>query len=199
MRTYQLLAALSLPLLAVAAAGCGPDFPTYTVQGQKLIQMEANYSTWTGAAPSYCGTLDNRGQFEVVLSDSAICGQVHAKANNRTVFHSSAETNMRLVFPTFLMKNADGSFKTNKFTVGTTDCKTTNPSGATAVAYFSHNATGSSTYDLNVQADSGSVSVTAYDGQSSLKGTFDLMFAGEHVTGAFDTVFCMGLDPSYGQ
>ncbi len=173
-------------------AACGPGKTQYTVSGHTLTVAEVNF----GKSDYFCQTLAN-GQFEVVLSDFAVCDQLHQDAGNKAVFHSTDSTNLRLIFPSTLKKVPPQ----NDFTVFTADCATGNPNGAEAIAIFAHNDPSKMSYDFTRMADSGKVSINAGDYNMTageLKGHFDLMFDTDHVVGDFDALFCNGLVPGIG-
>jgi hypothetical protein len=201
---------LSLALLSLAAAGCGKSPVVYTVAGKTLTVAEVTIGRSGQGTPNlmtYCQPLAT-SQYEVVISDNPVCQPVMRKTANGTVFHAGDQANMRLIFPTSLMFNGNGSFKTNTFTVGSSkDCTQQLSGSATAAAIFAHNATANMKYDTVVDADSGTISVTGYNGTggamgmpgTSLQGNFDLMFGADHITGTFDGTVCNQLDNSYGQ
>ena len=135
------------------------------------------------------GALDNRGQIEVILSDFALCGSLTAHSMNATVFHSSEETNLRLIFPSTLLKVPP----TNSFKVLSSHGCQDNHNGPEAVAFFSHNPAGANTYDVNLEADSGTITVQYFAGTADAIGTFDLTFAGQRLTGSFDALYCKNL------
>jgi hypothetical protein len=190
-------------LAALAAlSACGSSTSAITVAGKSLSVVEVSYGKSGTPADSamqipFCSPLVN-SQFEVIFTDFPLCQQTRMKVGNTTLFHSSDEANMRLIFPTMLLKNTDGSFKTNTFNVGsTTGC--TKLSGQPATAFFAHATKGVAAYDVNLEASAGSISVTAYDGQSDLQGTYDLTFGNDRVTGSFEATYCSGLAAQYGQ
>jgi hypothetical protein len=167
--------------------------------------METNY----GTADRFCGTLAN-GQYMVVLTDFSLCDQLHGDASSRYVFHTMDETNLRLVFPSTLCKTYNPNAPAcasppqmkapvNSFTVGKTTCSDT-PSGVfQAAAFFAHNTAGAADYDVNALADSGTITVTYPDqGANELKGTFDLTFGADHITGSYDALYCRGVLPGVG-
>lgn len=188
---------------SLALWGCGGG-DSVTVSGKTLHVVEQSYGITGGPAGidnglNYCGVIDvSSGQFEVFLTDFGLCTQVSNGAGNATIFHSSDETNLRLVIPAGLMKNPNGTFKVNTFTVAATSHCTSNSSGAEAVAFFNYNIAGQATYDVSAEADSGTISITGYDAQSALRGTYDLVFGGDHVKGTFDAAFCSGLKSTFG-
>ena len=203
---------LSLPLLSLSlaslslaslAAGCSADPPSITVAAQKLVYVGQGFGQVFGA-PLFCDTLDSRGQFEVLITDFDLCSTLKPMANNQTLFHSGAETNLRLVFSSYLKRVP----KTNTFTVGkTADCKNAPAGAANATAFFSHNTT--NTYDLHDEADSGTITVNEFDGMSDgsgnqvsvseMKGSFNLMFGSDNAIGSFDALFCKNLSPGLGK
>ena len=199
--------------LATVAAGCGSSDKTITVSGRTLKVAEQNYGTGgdlSDTTGAFCMPLVSK-QFEILITDFAFCAGANKKQANNSLFHSTDEYNLRLITPgpSLLQKNPNGTFKTNDFKVASTANCTGNPNSAQAVAFFSHNS--GAKYDLNLEATDGTISITAYDGQSDLQGTYDLVFAGEHVlgtfdltfgsdhvTGSFDALFCSGLTAAYG-
>lgn len=173
------------------AAACGPGKTQYTVAGKTLTVAEVNF----GKADYFCPPLAN-GQFMVVLSDAPICDQLHQDAGNKQVFHATDETNLRIMFPSFLKKVPPQ----NDFAVAQTDCQI-NPNAAEAAAFFSHNDMATMHYDLNKIADGTKVSVNYNDYNmtaGTLKGHFELDFGSDHVAGDFDALFCNGLLPGIG-
>ena len=185
-----LLLSSSLALIA-----CGSQ-TTYTVSGRTLTVLETNF----GLADYYCNTLA-QDEVMVVMSDFALCGEVHAGKASREIFHSTDETNLRIVFP------ADGWLRvppTTTFTVGKSDCSSGNAPGTQATAWFSHAPLGMADYDVNVNATSGTVSVTyptGYPKETQLSGSFDMMFGSDHVAGSFAAGFCSGtpgIAPGFG-
>lgn len=179
MRTTILSSLLSLCLCLAACSG-GDQIK---VGGKSLSVQDSTYSV----ADYYCGTLAN-GQYIVLLTDFLLCDAVHQNLTNREIFHGSIEeTNLRLIFPSTLKKNP----AINTFKVGQSNCIDTNTEGTQAIAYFSHNGEAQATYDLNLMADSGTISVTYRDANvSELVGSFDLMFGADHAKGDFKALFC---------
>jgi hypothetical protein len=196
---------LLLLCLATVAAGCGSSDKTITVMGRTLKVVEQNYGTAGDVTDSsgvnlFCPPLVAK-QFEVIITDFAFCAGASKKQSNASLFHSTDEYNLRLITPgpSLLKKNPNGTFMTNVFPVGNTGGCSSAPGGVkTAAAFFSHGSGGSLKYDLNLEASDGNISITAYDGQSDLQGTFDLVFAGEHVLGTFEATYCPGLASTYG-
>ena len=201
MKTFALLS-LSLAFFSLAS-GCASDPPSITVGGQKLVYAGQAFGQVFGA-PLYCDTLDSRGQFEVLITDFALCDTLKPMASNQTIFHSGDETNLRLVFSSYLKRVP----KTSVLTVGKTqDCKNAPMGLATATAFFNHNT--GNTYDVHNEADSGTITVTDFDGMSDaggnqvsvseIKGSFDLMFGSDHAVGSFDALFCKNLSAGLGK
>jgi hypothetical protein len=180
----------ALALLAVA--GCGKKADSYTVNGQTLVVNSTNY----GQDSYFCNNLAN-GQYEIVISDFALCDELAMDAGNRKVFHSMDETNIRIIFPSFLKVPPN----VNSFNVandpGCFIQGGNNPNGAEAVFVFSHQTGSNAKYDAEVQADSGTITVTSSPDMiknfSEIKGTFDVMIGGSHLTGNFDALNCKGV------
>jgi len=182
-------------LLCVGLSACGPSKPQFTVSGHTLNVAEQNY----GKADYFCQSLAN-GEFMVLLTDFSVCSQIHSDAGaaNNKPFHAVDETNLRIIFPSTLLKVPPA----NTFTVAQVpgDCSL-NPNGAEAVAFFSHNDPTSMKYDVNTSANAGSVTVNYNDYNQTageLKGNFDLTFGSDHVTGSFDALNCNGVVPGTG-
>ena len=192
-----------LAVFAVWVPGCGDNVTAYSVQGKTLTVMEQTYGlSGPGGAPVlYCQPLDQRGQYQVFIADVGLCSQFKNKTTNTTVFHSSDETNMRLIFPSSFIKNPNGTFKPNPFAVGKTGLCKQNVSGGSAVAVFAHNTAGQGIYDVQIEADTGTITVTDFSSiMSNIKGTFDLTFGADHITGVFDAFPCTGgISPDYGK
>jgi hypothetical protein len=178
-------------LVLLVAAGCAPKEPTYTVMDRTLTVKEQNYGQAQGIR--YCDNLAN-GQYLLLLSDFQLCGFIHADAGAKS-FHTGDATNLRIVFPSML------KVTTNEFKVGTSNCKDTTAPGTEAVAWFSHNDPDTGRYDLDAQADSGTITITSTPEQikqsNTMKGTFDLSFGGAKVSGPFDAAFCSGIHPDH--
>ena len=183
-------AALSMSLAVALASGC--DSPTeIKVAGRTLVVAETSY----GGTDYFCEPLAN-GQYLVVLSDFALCAQVRGGMNSRQIFHTTTETNLRLVFPS---KNLTKIPVANRFTVGTSDCKTNTAPGTQALATFSHATTGNADYDLDVPASSGTITLLYPDaGATQIKGSYDLTFGGDHVSGSFVANRCDGIATGFG-
>lgn len=197
---------LLLVLCGATLAACGNSAKTVTVKGKTLTVLEAAYGTSGSPSSSagltpFCQPLA-AGQFEVIITDFVMCEQTKQKptpVDNRTLFHSTESASLRMIFPSALKKNSDGSFMTNTFQVGsqtTSFCR--NQSGGTAAAFFAHNSAGQSSFDVNEEANGGSISVTSYTMGAAMQGTFDLTFGSDHVTGSFDALYCSGLTAAYG-
>src|SRR5579883_133761 len=184
--------------LALFLAGCGGGSSSYTVQGQTLNVVETDFAP-SGPGSGFCGSLDIRGQFEVLMTDFTACSLIHAHQPDTMVFHGRPETNLRLIFPSTLTKVP----AVNTFVVGKADCALgTSANGTQAVAIFSADSgqkrTGSSTtpsYDLlNAIADSGTITVTGYSmSAGTLDGSFDVTFGSDHLSGPFHALVCNGL------
>ncbi len=184
---------------ALALPACGPSYPQVTVQGHLLQIMDQSYGT-TGGGSGYCGALDSRGQYQLVISDiPSLCSSIPAtKPDNKTIFHSSENNVLRIV-----MSNQVDVIKKNPPTsvlkvANTYNC-TSNRDGAQAVAFFSHNPAGGIAYDVNVEADSGTISINYFESPANMTGSFDLTFAGEHVTGSINATLCPTLAPGLGK
>jgi hypothetical protein len=211
--------------LVALLAGCGNNSTTYTVGGHTLTVAAQAY-TIASAEPFFCDTLDFRGQFGVYLTDFDLCGMVRQHKNATTIFHEQDETNLRLVFPSTLVKvaqctmgatsnlcNTDTTKTCNTvndcprvptFHVGATDCSTMH--GPQAVAWFAHDSgahgqgSGVPPYDFIAQADGGTITVTSFDQNSgAVQGSFDLTFGADHIAGGFNAVNCAGLDSTFGR
>ena len=183
---------LSAALLSLLLfAGCGKGGTVISVGGHDLLVKETNY----GQADYFCNNLAN-GQYEVVISDFTLCGDLHVDAGNRTTFHSSDETNIRIIFPSFLKVTG------NSFTVGHSDCNNSADPNTEAVFIFEHNSAGSAKYDYSAQADSGTIVITStadsVKKDSQISGTYDVMIAGAHLTGPITALFCAPLIPGLG-
>lgn len=189
MATTRSLSIVALGL-ALGAAGCNNN-PTYTVGGRTLEVVAQNF----GRADYYCPNLAN-GQFLVILSSFGLC-EATPGANARQVLHAATETNMRLVFPKLGLTKIP---PTHKFTVGKSDCRTFADPGTEALAYFSHHEEGQAEYVLNKQA-TGTITVEWPDPDPDkaviVKGSFDLSFDGEKVTGSFEAPYCNGINAEY--
>lgn len=195
----SLTPAFALPLLL--AAGCGDDATLITVKGKTLTVKEQSYGmSGTPAVPmNFCQPL-YKDQFQVFLSDFEVCSAAKNKASNLTAFHSRETTSLRMIFPSFFMKNPNGTFKTNEFKVlATGDCSRNG--GGSAAAFFAHNPAGAGVYDVYEEATSGTVSVTDFSSEmANIKGTYDLSFAGgDRITGSFDAFPCASIPGDYGK
>lgn len=194
----RLLPSALLAALAIAAPACGPSYPQVTVQGHLLLVKDQIYGTTNGAG--YCASLDPRGQYQVIISDIVgLCGTIPAtKPDNKTIFHSAEDTLIRIV-----MSNQVDVIKKNPPTstlkVATTHNCTDNRESAQAVAFFSHNPDGAAAYDVNLEADSGTVTINYFESPSNMTGSFDLTFAGERVTGSINALACPQLAPGLGK
>ncbi|MSP60569.1 MAG: hypothetical protein EXR72_09565 [Myxococcales bacterium] len=187
-----------LVLVAATAAGCGEKPPELTVMGQSLILKETDY----GRGDYFCPNLAN-GQFEVILSDYDVCSKLHefnlpmevGKAN-KAAFHNSDNTNMRIIFPSALLVTS------RKWVVGRNDCVSNAAPGTEASVFFSHNVGMNHKYDLNVSADSGTITVTSTEksekDNNEVTGTYDIIIAGTHLSGAFKALYCSGVVPKIG-
>ena len=200
--TFLRTAVAPLALAAVAPlAGCGSEFPEVIVAGKTLIVMEQNYGL-TATTERYCDAVTNQGQFQVMLTSKGVCDDIKAKKENRAVFHGGEITVLRLIFP-----GGTGSIKVtgdNVFQVGRGKCVggSSVEGGGVAVAQFSHNPEGADKYDVDLQAESGTITIPGdgYDkGASQLRGRYDLVINGEAVSGTFDTTYCKGLTDYYAQ
>lgn len=175
-------------LLLSTVTACGGN-PQYTASGHVLEVKDQSY----GQADYYCDKLAN-GQYMVVLTNFDLCG---VDAGMRELFHGAAdETNMRLVFPSMNLKKVPDP--NNVFQVGKTDCANNTTPGTEAIAYFSHSTPGQADYDVNLQADSGTITIVYPTKTSEITGSFDLMFGSDHVKGTFDALFCHGITPGFG-
>ena len=192
----SLLAALAVVgVLSAVAAGCGPSAPQVIVQGQTLIIAEQNYNA-SNEHESYCQPLTTLGQFEVMLTDVPVCNDMQKKKMNQQIFHSQEIRVLRMIFrgagtqaPLLVTQN-------NVLTVGRTDCNKSSGASPDAVAFFSHNPTGSKTFDVNVMADAGKITIAGngYDkAAQTLAGKYDLTFGAERVTGDFTASLCAAL------
>src|SRR5439155_22796900 len=128
MRHHLRIQAALLVATALAAAACESPPPSVTVGDRTLTYVEQSYGGGLGS--NYCDTLDVRGQYEVIITDFALCDTLKPMSDNRTIFHSSDETNLRLIFSAA----ADALKKvppTTVFTVGTTKgCTARGPQAA---------------------------------------------------------------------
>lgn len=176
----------------LCVAGCGKAGNIVTVNGHDLVVKEQDYGVIN---PGYfCDSLAN-GQYEVVLSDKTLCGDLHTDAGNPS-FHGAVETsNIRMVFPSFLKVTG------NSFQVGKSDCSTNAP-GTEALFVFQHSPAGATKYDYTVQADSGTINIsstaTSVMKDSEIDGTYDVMIAGAHLTGTIKALYCAPLVPGIG-
>ena len=189
------LALLAAPLFAVAIAGCGNNAAQITIKGQSLIVADQIYGT-SGERENYCDPLSIYGQFEVLITDVYTCGDMRAKKTNLQIFHGQEIHVLRLIFPGAGTVQPLKVTQANVFQVGRADCAGSTSSPPAAVAYFSHNAAGTKVFDVNVQADSGTISIpgSGYDKNAqSLAGTYDLTFSGQRITGDFNTSLCPAL------
>jgi hypothetical protein len=191
-----LVAGLGLPLLALGAAACDQGPPKITVQTYELPFVEVNYGQAGGTTPTYCAPLDARGQYEVVITDFALCGSLKPTTQNSVAFHSSDETNLRIIFPSApdVIKKIPS---TSVLKIGPTHHCADNNGGAQAAAFFAHNSGGA--YDVDLEADSGSVTINWFQPPASMSGSFDLVFAGEHVTGTIAANYCKNLVAGLGK
>ncbi len=176
--------------LLLLLAGCGSGFPEVTSAGRTLLVKEQIY----GQADYFCGNLAN-GQFEVLLTDMALCDALKSGPTSKAL-HTVEELNLRLIFPSTLTVVP----KVNTFKVGTTDCSGNAAPGTQATVYFSHNTAGNTSYDLNLQASSGTVSVTDYNKTAgALQGSYDVTIGSDHLVGTFDAKLCGGVVPGVGK
>jgi hypothetical protein len=175
---------------ALAAGGCGDGKTHITVMGHDLVVAEQNY----GTADYFCSNLSN-GQFEVIVSDQSVCQQLHADGGAKPAFHDADENNLRITMPGPMYLKVPPL--PNAFDVAPdVACS---GSHSQAVVTFSHNDPAKMAYDVNVQADSGTVNITNYNKTASeLQGNIDVMIAGQHLTASFDAFFCTGIVPGVG-
>jgi hypothetical protein len=184
--------------LLLAAAGCGPKETVYSVMGINLKLAEQSH----GQGDYFCETLTN-GQFQVVLSDFAVCdplktfAPMESQKANLMVFHGGDGANMRIIFPSQL-KITQQNWKV----AANPACKD-NAAGAEAVVFFSKNSGGASKYETEVQADSGTITVTSTKDQwmatRELTGKFDVTIAGSKLSGSFAAPFCDRIVPGIGK
>jgi hypothetical protein len=196
MRTTLKIGLIGLSLLApLVGAGCGPSYDTAIVGGNTLSFVDQNYGVAGGTTPVFCNALDPRGQIEVIISDFSLCGAITKTATNAQIFHSTDETNLRLIFSSAFTKVPP----TTTFQVKPTTICTENHNGAEAVALFAHNTGSAAKYDVLAEADSGTITVNYFAPPSNATGTFDLTFGGDHITGAFNANYCKNLVSGLGQ
>ncbi len=194
MRTPTSAFALALVSLSLGAAGCGNSATSITISGQTLNVAATSY----GQDSRFCDNLAN-GQYQVILTDFGLCSELQTDAGNAQIFHSMTETNLRIIFPSFLKVPPN----VNSFQVGRTNNCTHSDGPVEAMVVFEHQTGNSPKYDLEVEADSGTITVTSSPDEiknlSEMKGSYDVMIAGSHLTGSFDAILCKGIVAGVGQ
>src|SRR5436305_130449 len=83
------LASLSLFTISALVAGCGPSKTVITVGGHALVVHPTGGMNY-GQGDYFCADLAN-GQYEILISDTPLCDDLHHDAGNKTTFHSSEE------------------------------------------------------------------------------------------------------------
>jgi hypothetical protein len=168
-------------IFCITLAGCGADHLTLTVAGKKLVVEDQGYTTRAGGY--YCDALAP-GQLRFRLVDFfPMCGSDPRVATARDPNKEHSELQFVLAI------GANPAFN-RPFDVGPVDC-TTGP-GRLGYATFVHFPAGTTMPDINMQAQSGSVTLSRYDpnNKTSAQGTFKLVFGGQEVSGSFDALTC---------
>jgi hypothetical protein len=186
---------------ALAVAGCGgQSSQLFTVGALRLNAVDQLYlSRPTGN--DFCGFVPT-GQIKIQYFDYAPACPLDRQGGQTdprdpTVEHTQLDIVMGGFYPGGPHENISGNnclptaAKCGPvFTASKVNC-TLGP-GDEVTAYFYHFPANSMNPDNTIQVDSGSVSLTQFDKTNAMpvKGSFDLVFGGSHVTGTINALDC---------
>jgi hypothetical protein len=171
--------------LTVALVGCGGGTPTYSAAGYSVTVGDQGYYSYSDSFACRAG-----GVGELVLDFvdyNYICDPSNPPQRADNIEHVT----LQIILTIGLPPDYAPHYPTKApYEVGKANCidGPTSP----AIVQFLHYAPGGQTPDKVVQADSGSVTIAQFqpDKSKPLKGTFDVMFGGEHLKDSFSLESC---------
>jgi hypothetical protein len=173
-------------LLPLVVAGCNSD-PQVSVNGLALTVKDQLYIS--RPAGNFCDFAP-MGQITIKMVDYSPACALDRQSNDpdprvATEEHTELDIVLGGLFAGGAHENLRDPFSLSKF-----DC--VNGPGDNGTAYFYHFAPNAMAPDKTVQVDSGTVLLTQFDktNAKAVKGTFDLTFAGDKVTGTIDALNC---------
>ena len=163
------------PWLALLAAGCGGG--GFGLEGYNLVVADTGYYSTPDNA--FCEAMTNNQVMIQLVDYSPICGSGDARDPAKD------HTQIDLIFSLGAQSNTANPYMVQKI-----NC-TTGPA-APALVRYRHFPAGSDNPDFDAQADSGTIKFTNFDltGTNPAKGTFDVMFGKNHISGSFESVAC---------
>jgi hypothetical protein len=173
--------------ISMLAAGCGGGAKTFDVATYSLAVADEGYFMATDNA--YCST-GSPGQMLIDFVDyDFLCDPTHQPARDNNVPHTELRIILNIGNPPTFDNNYPGTSKSVPYPIQMGDC--TNGIGADQ-AQFLHYPAMSTTPDMTIQADSGSVSISQFDitKVKPLMGQFDLKFGNKEVKDTFKVFSC---------
>jgi hypothetical protein len=181
---------LILPIafpMAMVIAGCGGGSTSYDVGTYSLNVADKGYFLTLGN--DFC-TTGTDGQLKLDFVDfDFICDPKHPQQRDANVAHVEMQIILNIGTPPTYDGNFPGTSKSVPYPIEKGDC--VNGLGSSQ-AHFFHYAPQSTTPDMDIQADSGSVSISQFDatGVKPMMGKFDLHFGAKEVKDTFSIFSC---------
>lgn len=176
-----------LPSLLLVAAGCGGGAKTYDVGTYSLAVQDEGYFLTTDT--SYCPQ-GSPGQMLIDFVDfDFLCDPTHPQARDANVAH----TELRIILNVGTAPDFDGNYPGTRnsmpYPITPGNCMSGLGSDQ---AQFLHYPPMSTTPDMTIEADSGSVSISQFDVTKvkPLMGAFDLHFGAKEVKDTFKVFSC---------
>jgi hypothetical protein len=176
---------LILPMLLVA--GCGGGANSFNVATYSLNVADKGYYLTTGN--DYCST-GALGQMKLDFVDyNHICDPSHPAERDANVAHLEMQIILNVGTAPDFGGNYPGTTNSVPYPIEKGECS--NGLG-TNQAHFYHYAPQTTTPDMDIQADSGSLKISQFDttGTKPLMGEFDLHFGAKEVKDTFQIFSC---------